>query len=104
MQYAAAPGAYVGLNQPRDSQIGYHFASIACGSKLLVSSIDVGAAQNHKLYRFERRLRFAPVDAATERARKGVEPVHQRGELARRQRLVRVAPRFGRTRMNFDQQ
>ena len=35
-----APGVQLGSNQPRDSHSGYHFASIACGSKLLASSMD----------------------------------------------------------------
>src|SRR4029450_10968217 len=38
MQYGGAPGFQLGLKSPRDSHIGYHFSSIACGSKLLASS------------------------------------------------------------------
>src|SRR6185369_8837940 len=39
MQYGAAPGSQLGLKSPRASQIGYHFSSIAWGSKLLASCI-----------------------------------------------------------------
>ena len=42
MQNAGAPGFIDGLNQPRDSHSGYHFASTACGSKLFASSMEAG--------------------------------------------------------------
>src|SRR5438477_6596636 len=60
MQYGGAPGAYVGLNQPRDSQTGYHFASIVCGSKLFASSIDLRSARktvNYSVSRIASELR-----------------------------------------------
>ncbi len=44
MQNGAASGRIEGLNMPFDSQNGYHFASMAWGSKLLASSMGGGAS------------------------------------------------------------
>ena len=44
MQNGAAPSRIDGRKSPRDSQKGYHFASMAWGSKLLASSIGMGVA------------------------------------------------------------
>ena len=41
---ARRPPASKGLNNPFDSQNGYHFASMAWGSKLLASSMGGGAS------------------------------------------------------------
>src|ERR1700682_4311985 len=46
MQNAGTPLFIDGLNRPRDSQNGYHFASMAAGSKLLSSSIGARRKRN----------------------------------------------------------
>ncbi len=46
MQNGGAPGAHEGLKYPRDSQIGYHLSSMACGSKVLASSMGLKFAGN----------------------------------------------------------
>ncbi len=53
MQNAGAPGAWLGLKSPRASQSGYHFASMAWGSKLLASSMTPRAARGRGLQKLE---------------------------------------------------
>src|SRR5258705_13807996 len=44
MQNGGAPGANEGLKYPRDSHSGYHFASMAWGSKVFASSMGAAGA------------------------------------------------------------
>src|SRR4029450_4653268 len=67
MQYGGAPGFQLGLKSPRDSHIGYHFSSIACGSKLLASSDMKSLGELQEMTRRveiiadDQRLKFPPL-------------------------------------------
>src|SRR5947208_7157196 len=107
MQNGGAPAFIDALNSPRDSQNGYQRDSIACGSKVLASSIvtalcSCAKAQNYKIKVLAALIDKRPPEATAalqvtaDRAGNGTKLCHQRRKFRRRERLIRVAPRVAR--------